>query len=84
VKLKQGSDLILKKNKSKAAISFCQTGFPFLWLLKNYMDKLKVGHDVLPTVRASPAGRPILVSESVRIGPFGSARGHQNESCPDG
>jgi hypothetical protein len=25
-----------------------------------------------------------LVFEPVRIGPFGSGRGHQNESCPDG
>jgi hypothetical protein len=39
---------------------------------------------IIKLVRASPAGRPILVSESVRIGPFGWGRGHQNEACPAG
>jgi hypothetical protein len=35
-------------------------------------------------IRASPAGRPILVFESVQFGPFGLGRGHQKRACPDG
>jgi hypothetical protein len=33
-------------------------------------------------IRASPMGRPIFVSESVRFSPFGSVRGHENSGHP--
>jgi hypothetical protein len=48
-----------------------------IWMFKFTAQPQRVNFSLQRSVRASPAGRPISDSQSVRIGPFGSDPGQK-------